>query len=458
MALKTKQLHLMQKGENKMKKFKKVLFGLTAVTALTLITACGSGEGTEEGTASELSGSTEDPIKFWTSSSSLEERAMDYADANELDLEVTFIANDDISTKLRQSVQDPSTTPDVFAVSRDFSAEWIENSNAIVNLSETFPEEMEYYTENAYPTFVNVGSDDNGDVYGVTAEFPVGMMFYNRDVAQEVFGTDDYQEVASQLDSWDKVIEVNEQLPDDIKMFGTLVNVTNALVGSRQEPWVVDEEFVIDEWIENYMELVKTFYEEDMLLSEEENDVYFSGYQTGSFFLDHLPTWGYRSKAKPQLEQDTTEANWGVTYPTESYIRGGTYYFVSEAANNKVGAMELIEGMALNEEALVDYNYEYLDLSSLQPVNEVLFDSGVTSEELNGQEIFQVYGEQADIVNEEFGDAAPNTRYDFSIGAFVRNASVSYATNNMTKEEAVENIISETSNAYPELTITNELQ
>lgn len=441
-----------------MKNFKKVLLGLTATTTLALLAACGSGDNAEEGTASELTGSTEETIKFWTSSSSLEERALAYADANGLDLEVTFIPNDDIATKLRQSITDPSTTPDVFSVSRDFSAEWIENSNTIVNLSETFPEDMDYYTENAYPTFVNVGSDDNGSVFGVTAEFPVGMMFYNREIAQEVFGTDDYEEVASQLDSWDKVIEANSKLPDGTKMFGNLVNATNAIVGSRQQPWVVDEEFVVNDWIDNYMETVKTFYEEDMILAENEDDIYFSGYQTGSFFLDYLPTWGYRSKARPQLEQDTAESSWGVTYPTVDYIRGGTYYFISEAANNKVGAMEIIKGMALNEEALIDYNYEYLDLSSLQPVNEVLFDSGVVSEELGGQEIFEVYGEQAERVSAEFGDAAPNTKYDFAIGGFVRNAAVSYATNKMTKEEAIQNIITETGNAFPQLTITNELE
>lgn len=439
-----------------MRKFKKVILGSASILAAGLLAACGNSGNSEEVKESTEVTSSDKPIKFWTSSSSFEERALAYAEEAGLDIEVTFIPVADIQTKLKQSITSPSTSPDVFAVGRDFVSDWTQNPEVVVNLSETFGDELAVYEDASYQTFLSTGSAEDS-IYGITDQFPVGMMYYNRDVAMEVLGTDDYQEVASQLDSFDKIIALNDKLPEGVKMFGTFQNLSIANFTSRTEPWVNENnELIIDSFFHDYMELSKTLYEEGMILSEVENDVYFSGYQTGSFFLDYIPTWGYRSKVKPQIEEANATANWGITYPTVDYLRGGSYYFISEASENKAGAWELIKGMALNEDNLTDFYSEVYDLSALTTVNERLYESKITEEGLGGQEIFKVYGEQAERVSETFGDAAPISIYDFSVNEFLRVAAVNYATGHMTKEEALEDFTAQFTSAYPEITVINE--
>lgn len=437
-----------------MKNFKKVLLGTTTVITAGLLVAC-SGDSDDE-VVSDITTSDE-PIQFWTSSSSFEERALDYAEESGLDVEVTFTPVGDIQTKLKQSINSSQTAPDVFAVSRDFVREWLENSDAVLNLSEAFPEEISVYEENTYSTFLATGSNDEG-IYGITDQFPVGMMYYNRDVANELFGTDDYQSVADELSSWEDIIALNDELPDDVTMFGTFQNVAISYFSSQTEPWVNENnEFVIDSFLDEYMELSKTLFEDNMILTNEEDDTYFSGYQTGAFFLDYLPTWGYRSKVKPQVELESANASWGVTYPNIDYLRGGSYYFISEVSENKAGAWELIKGLALEEDNLVDFYSTVYDLSSLETANERLYDSGITEDVLGGQEIFQVYGEQAERLSETFGDAAPVSEYDFAIQQYLMSAATNYATGHMTKEEALEDFSNSLSGAYPQVTVVNEL-
>ena len=445
------------------KNIKKFSLGLATVSALSLgLFGCGndsesaSDSNTEKNSEIAVVDTASDkPLKFWTTSNAIKSRIEEYTKENGEEVDTIVIPYADFQVKLKQSISDPATTPDVFVVSRDFVRDWVETPGAILNLSEVFPDDTDAYVKNTYSNFVDLGSQD-GSLYSVTGEFPVGMMLYNRTASKEILGTEDPEQVGGLLDSKEKLIAVNEKLKEtydgSVKLFGTFQNMSTMLFTSRTEPWVTDNIFKVDKFTDEFMDWAKVVYDNDMILTEMEDDAYFSGYQTGKFMLDYLPTWGYRVKAKPQIEK-INEAGWGITSPMVPYIRGGSYFMISSASQNQTKAWEIIKHLSIDEDEMVKYNKETLDLSSNKDVNEELVNYDYKEPLLGGQEIFKTYAAEINIVDETFGDTSVVTKYDGAVIEYLRGAAVSYATGKSSKENALKDFKQQLESAYPEITV-----
>ena len=462
----------------KMKMRSRLIAGLLGL--MMLLSACSSGTSntatdskatekttektTEETTETSVAADTAqtqdttdvEKITIWVHANSFKTRAEDYAAATGNEVEVVLIPYDDFQTKLKQSITDPKTTPDLFIISRDFAREWVEAGSAITNLSKAFPDDMATYEANTYASLLAMGSNDDGDVYGVTAEYSLGMMFYNREVAEKLLGTQDEAEVAKAISSEEKILELNELLKaeygGDVKMFGTFYNIASFYFNSRVEPWVKDDVMTITDEIDHFMDWAKIVYDNDMILAEGEDDAYFNGYAEGNFMLDPLPTWGFNSKVRPQVVDDGIEI-WGVTSPYIPYIRGGSFFFIPEASANKEAAWEAVKYMGLDEDNLYSYCLSALSLAANKSVNEKLVDNDYKEPLLGGQAIFKTYLAATADVEAKYGDSTNTTKYDGFIAEFLRDVAKDYATGKVTKEEAYKDFKLRLESAYPEITV-----
>jgi len=443
-----------QKSGGKFMKTKKVIAGILGLSLM--LTACGGGSSTTSTTSTTAASKAADSaITIWVHANSFKTRAEDYAAATGNEVNVVLIPYDDFQTKLKQSITDPKTTPDLFIISRDFAREWVEASSAITNLSQEFPDDIADYQAGTYESLVTMGSNDGG-IYGITAEYSPGMMFYNREVAEKLLGTQDEEEVAKAISSEEKILELNELLKAEyggtIKLFGTFYNVASFYFNSRVEPWVKDGVMTVTDEIDHFMDWSKTVYENDMILAEGEDDAYFNGYAQGNFMLDPLPTWGFNSKVKPQVKDSGTEI-WGATTPYIPYVRGGSFFFIPQASSNKQGAWETVKYMALDDDNLYDYCTSTLSLSSSKSVNQKLADNDYKEPLLGGQAIFKSYNAESVNVEAKFKDSTNTTKYDGFIAEFLRDIARDYATGKVTKEEAYKDFKLRLESAYPEITV-----
>ena len=411
--------------------------------------------GSSDTSAAQPQDGTAEPITIWVHASSHENAFKAYAETTGNPVNVVNIPYADFQTKLKQSIGDAKTSPDLFVMSRDFAREWVEATGFITNLSQTFPDDLNEYKKNTYESLVVIGSND-GDIYGVTAEYSPGMMFYNREIAEKILGTGDEDEVAAAINSEEKILALNEKLKaeygGDVKMFGTFYNIAQYYFCSRVEPWVKDGVMEITPEIDHFMDWAKTVYDNDMILAIEEDNAYFNGIGQGLFFLDPLPAWGFNSKIKPQVV-DSGRDMWSCTLPYMSYVRGGSFFFIPEASTKKDAAWDAIKYRVLNEDNLYELRARELSFSSNKLVNERLLANGHREPLLGGQEIFKTYNKEVPNVEAKFGNTINITKYDGFIAEFLRDMANSYGAGQITKEAGYKDFKMRMESAYPEITV-----
>ena len=422
-----------------MKKFLVVL--LAGMLAMPLI-ACG-GDGEDDG------------ITVWVHAQGVKTRLEGYAEASGNQINVVMIPVEDFQVKLKQSVLDPKAAPDLFVIAKDYAREWVEVDGAVANLSAEFPEDISAYQANTYDSLFVIGTHD-GDAYGVTSEYTPGMMFYNRRLANELFGTDDDVEVGRLIASEQQILELNDRLQEmyggSVKMFGTFLNVSAMYFNARVDPWVVDNVMKITPEIEAFFDWSKTVWENDMVMAVGEEDSYFNSTAQGTHLLDPLPTWGFLSKIRPQIADPGTEL-YGVTTPYLTYTRGGSYWFIPEVSTKKAETWEAIKYLLMDEDVLTQYCLDNLALTSNRHVTNALAESDHREPLMGNQQIFKTYHEEIPTIEAKFGDSINVTRYDGTISEHLRAVAVDYGTGKVTLDQAYNDFKTRIESAYQELTV-----
>lgn len=427
-----------------------------ALLGVALIGLAGCGKKAEKAGTDKKAETSK--LVVWTTSNAFKENADDWGKANDKEVSAIVIPYADFQTKLKQQISDPKTAPDVFIITRDFVKEWIEKPGVTVNMSKEFPKDIDTYKENAYSELVDLGSNSEGDVQAVTSEYPVGMMYFNREVAQKILGTDDLEEVAKALDSEEKWLEIDKKLKaeygDKVKLFGSMLNFNSLYYQNRKEAWVKDDVFTIGDDIEHLFDMNKVLYDNKMYLDEAEGDAYFNGWNNNGFFIDFLPTWGFSAKAKKQIEGNEGAGKWGVTSPLHPYIRGGSFFFITESSSNKQSAWDFIKSISIDTDQQVADQTEKVGFPSSRVAAEKLVESNYQEPLLDNQEIFSTYNQQAELSEKNQPKESIVTKYDGSIVNFIADNLKDYAAGNITKEEALKNVGNLTKSAFPELRVT----
>jgi ABC-type glycerol-3-phosphate transport system substrate-binding protein len=436
-----------------MKLKKLALLGLTVTASVLLLAACG---GSKSDSSSEKKSTR--PITIWTTSNVEKENAEKWGKDNGKDVEAVVVPWDDFQTKLKQQVGDPKTTPDVFLVAKDFVKDWSEKEGVVVNLEKEFPDDVSDYKENAFNGIAQLGANADGKVVSVTNQYPIGVMFYNRKIAKEILGTDDPTAVAESMSTFEKWSDVNAKIQakygDKVKLLGNFGDTNNMLKQQRTVPYVVDDTFTIGKEIVEVFEQSKVLYDQKMFLAETENEAYQAGYNQDAFFANFIPSWGFASKIKPQIEGKESAGNWGAASPTYTYTRGGGFYFISEKSSNKKDAWDYIKSQTINEDTLIPLYKEALDFPSSQPAAEKIVASGYEEPLLGNQKIFDLYETQAKLQEVDFKDVV--TKYDGTISALLAELGMNYGNGTQSKDEVLKSLADQVKTAYPDLKIKKD--
>lgn len=438
----------------KQKMLKKLLLGTLVGVSMVSLAACSGGtDNTQESKKADTS--DDKPIVVWTQGDAIKQDAEAWAKENNVEVSVVVIPFADLQTKLKQSIQDPKTAPDVFAVTKDYVKDWVDRDVAL-DLTDEFPDDVKDYSDQTYKDLVSLGSDKDAHLRSVTAEYPVGMMYYNRDIAKKILGTDDPEKVAEAVDSVDKWQDIYDKLNDaydgKVKMFGTTLGVNRMIYQQREKPYVVDDTFTVTQQIADIFEVDKGIYDNKMFLAENtETDAYFAGFNNDGFFLDFLPSWGFSSKVRPQIEGKDGAGKWGITAPTFVYNRGGSFFFISKVSTQPEKAWELVKGISVDPDKLVDVQKVKVGFSSSKEANQKLVDTNYEEPLLGNQNVYEAYAKQAEIQEQDTKDVV--TKYDGEIESFINDALINYGNGSLSKEEAIKGIGDQVTSAYPELTV-----
>jgi ABC-type glycerol-3-phosphate transport system substrate-binding protein len=355
----------------------------------------------------------------------------------DVDIKYTMIpmTNGEFQTKLKAALG-TADAPDVMALEAAFVKSYVE-SDILADLSDLMPAAE---AANTYPFVTDVGSND-GVIKAFAYQATPGALFYRRSLAKEYFGTDDPTEIQALLSDMDKYTAaaevVKEKSDGNTFMVASSGDFQNLFFANREQPWIVDDELVVDPMVEKYVETAKLFRDNGYEAQAQQwQEGWFAGMNDSlvdangnpkQVFSYFLPTWGLPYVLSPNAKSSDgssdTSGDWAVITGPLPYQWGGTWLGVLEGSDKMDLAKEFIQFATLDEENLKNwatgvYTNDFLKaidpnvapdqmqaagdfVSSQNVVEEIipLFDDSELSAFLGGQNSYAGFAEAAPSVN-----------------------------------------------------------
>lgn len=463
-----------------MKKLTAMILALVMVFSLA---ACGNGgTGSSEPPANSPSGSNSpagggestgyqkyDKIVLWTLAKDLQQFADHYKEQTGNEVEVVVFDSADFKTKIMQTLGAKSKDVDVFVGEPQMLPDFYE-AGFCADLSALDNEVKTRLVDYTY----EAGCDSDGVLRAISYQACPGSVIYRRDLAKEVFGTDDPEEVAKLFASFDTI----EETAATLKSKGyTIFGDTGALrwFSISSNPWVKDGQIIVDQDRLDYFDCAVELYQKNYVafakewsapwyasmagplpqLSDSDDvwgmdkDQLMSEGQAGGdnitqVFSYVMPSWG------ALIVRDNAEGNkgkFGVCSGVCSFFGGGTFLTVNEYSQNKEAAQQFIEFCTLNDDTaqwwLKESNGDVVNNKAVLEANK-----DYQNESFGNQNTYAFYAKEMEAI-----DYSMITGYDDAIKDAFGNAIMSVQKGEKTREEALKEFYATVIATYPELSV-----
>jgi ABC-type glycerol-3-phosphate transport system substrate-binding protein len=412
---------------------KVVLFLMLAVAAFSLTACIDDNEDPDSG-----------KIVIWSSGEELGRFVEGFNEIYpDIEVEITVVPNSEFVAKLTPALSSGVDAPDLFTGESDYVKYLVETPfwDDLSNYG------VEEYTSDMWDYVLSGGTDSNGVIKALSWQASPGSVMYRRDIALEVFGTDDPEDISQLLYSNQKMLDTAAILKaEGYNMFASWQDLMNMQFSNRVKPWVENDELIIDESMLDFMDMAKDIYDNEYDLNADPwSGEWFAAVEGDTTFSYVLPTWGYQFLIKPSAV--TTSGQWALAEGPVPYVKGGTWLGINKDSDNKELAWKFLEYVACNTEAQQAYATEYGEYMSLKSADIELAkaDGEVV---LGGQNLYEFFNTQmAKVPNDHM------TAYDGQINNAFLSATKAYITGTMTKEEAIQSFKDDVETAYPDLTV-----
>ena len=296
-------------------------------------------------------------------------------------------------------------------------------------------------------------SDQSGVQRGSTWQGAPGLLVYRRDIANEVFGTDDPEEIAELTNNWDTLKETAETLKESgYTVFASYADTFRLYGNAIENPWVEKDSTVINvdqkivDWINDSKEWIEAGYFDSTVKGQWNDDWNKAMSSQSKTFAFLFPAWGIDFVLNPNWDGDA--GAWAVTTPPQEYNWGGSYIHAAAGTDNLEYAKEIILELTADKDNLVQISRDYLDFTNTQSgMKEVSEDDSFASEFLGGQNPFKYFTPVAENIK-----VAPLSAYDQASVEIIQNAFSDYFQDQVTFDEAKANFETAIKERHPEIT------
>lgn len=456
------------------------------VSAMALsVTACGdggSGGESTSGTAGSTADGTEssgaasaggEKLVVWTLANDLIDYGKKFEEETGMAVETIVIEPENYPTKVQTALLGGESEPDIIVGEPKMLEDFYE-AGFFEDLNQFGAQD---YADQIVDYVWEVGQDSEGIQRAISYQITPAGIYYRRDIATEVFGTDDPEEVGKLFADYPTILQTAETLKS--KGYRIFSSDAEMNVFSGDSAWVVDGTLNVDPSREAFMDLCVELYQKDLtayanqwstpwyqamagevpiltadiqnyaddsvnVWDEESFAEATEGMDTTTVFAYGLPAWGVLTMRDNVGE---TSGLWGVCAGPSFGFDGGTYIGISSQSKRKEQAWEFVKFCTLNEETS-DWWIEFSegDTVSLKSALEKHKDD--ENAVYGGQKLYQFWLEQAEGI-----DTSKVTRYDQGIGDAWGKAISAIKTGEMTKEEAIAGFYDVVESTYPEITV-----
>lgn len=305
---------------------------------------------------------------------------------------------------------------------------------------------------NQYQYTKDIVTDSNGVLKGVSWQGCPGVLFYNRDVALEVFGTEDPAQIQEYVKDWDTFNATADTLKQAGYTITSSVNDSYRVYSNNVESkWVEDGKINIDanimKWVDDSKKLVDAG---ETGTHELWSDDWKKGfYPEGKVFSYFGPAWLVNFSMAADTEGSVGNmGRWGATEGPQGFYWGGTWICAAAGTDNADLVKDIMLTMTTDEEVMKEIVVDDDDFVNNKPVmEEMAADKNYSSKILGGQNPLGIYC--AGVEDLDLSNLSP---YDQGCNEEFQSAMKNYFEGNATKEEALDLFYKAVVEKYPELT------
>lgn len=297
-------------------------------------------------------------------------------------------------------------------------------------------------------------SDENGVQRGSTWQCCPGLLVYRRDIAKEVFGTDDPEEIGKKVKDWDTIKATAAELKaKGYYTFASYADTFRLYGNSIDAPWVAPGETTIKvdqkimNWINDSKEWLDAGYLDKTVKGQWNSDWNQAMGSSSKVFAFLFPAWGIDFTLKPNW--DGEDGMWAVTNPPQEYNWGGSYVHACTGTDNPQHVKDIIMSVTADKDNLLKISREKTDFTNTQSSmrEAATDDKNFSSEFLGGQNPFKYFSPVAENIV-----IAPLSAYDQGCVELIQNSFSDYFQGMVDFDKAKENFETAIIERYPEIT------
>ncbi|MDE5824570.1 MAG: carbohydrate ABC transporter substrate-binding protein, partial [Lachnospiraceae bacterium] len=298
-----------------------------------------------------------------------------------------------------------------------------------------------------------VASDQNGVQRASTWQACPGVLVYRRDIANEVFGTDDPEEIGKLTKDWATMKNTAEQLKaGGYYTFSSYADTFRLYNNSMENAWVAPGETVIKvdqklmDWVTDSKEWKDAGYFDPAVKGQWNSDWFTAMGSSSKVFAFLFPAWGIDTQMVPNWDGEA--GAWAVTNAPESYNWGGTFVLAAEGTDNPQHVKDIILALTADADNLTKISKEYADFTNAKSVMEAAAeDDSFASDFLGGQNPYTYFTPGADTIK-----MAPLSAYDQGCVELIQNTFGDYLQEQIDYDKAKANFETAIMERYPEIT------
>ena len=277
------------------------------------------------------------------------------------------------ATLLKQADAAADDKIDLFLVEADYALKYVDTDYTMdvadLGITDADIADQYQYTK-------DIVTDSNGKLKGLTWQGCPGVLFYNREAAKEVLGSDDPADVQEYVKDWDTFNETAKTLKAaGYKITSSANDSYRVYSNNVTSKWVVDGKINIDDnimkWVDDSKELVDAG---ETGTADLWSDDWKKGfYPEGKVFCYFGPAWLVNFSMAAEDEGSIANlGGWGATQGPEGFYWGGSWICAANGTDNPGLVKDIMLQMTTNADLMKDIVVADDDFVNNKPTMEAM--------------------------------------------------------------------------------------
>ena len=341
---------------------------------------------------------------------------------------------------------------DIFLIEADYALKYVdEEADVAMTMADLGINEEDLADQYTYTQ--DIVKDNDGMIRASSWQACSAGLIYNREIAKEVLGTDDPDEVQEFVKDWATYNETAEKMAEaGYKMAATVNDTYRVYSNNVAGPWVQDGKVVLDDNIKAWVDDSKAAVDGGQTTTAELwSDDWSKGFfkDPGDVFCYFGPAWFFNfCMHEGEEEAIATDGGWGYCEGPQGYYWGGTWICAANGTDNPTLVKDIILTMTTDKDVLKEIAQNDSDcVNSKEVLEELAADDSGNLALLGGQNPYAQLAAGAESV-----DMSNTSPYDQGCNEEFQGAMKNYFDGNATYEEALAQFNTAIVEKYPELT------